>query len=153
MLSCIEHFSSLLAGLSVLITKLHRVQNCAVRLVGRAPPNVHITRIFWHLQWLTVKARIVYKSASQCLTIITHTTTLHLLELLQLCSRFPPLRSCALCAPTPAPQIFLSKCAIVLYRIVVLLSGTHCLFTLQILQQLILSSLHRHKVSSTSKRL
>ena len=45
-LSRIDYFNSVLAGLpQSLIGKLQRVQNCAARLVVRAPPHVHIIPI------------------------------------------------------------------------------------------------------------
>ena len=45
-LSRIDYFNSVLAGLpQSLIGKLQRVQNCAARIVVRAPPHVHITPI------------------------------------------------------------------------------------------------------------
>uniref|UniRef100_UPI0025F06A25 hypothetical protein n=1 Tax=Thiolapillus sp. TaxID=2017437 RepID=UPI0025F06A25 len=45
-LSRIDYCNSLLAGLpQSLVGKLQRVQNCAARLVVRAPPHVHITPI------------------------------------------------------------------------------------------------------------
>ena len=52
-LSRTDFCNSLSAGLpQSLFGKLHRIQNCAARIVVRAPARVHITPIFRHLEFL-----------------------------------------------------------------------------------------------------
>ena len=96
-LSRIDYCNSLLAGLpQSLIGKLQRVQNCAARLVVRAPPvSVHITQILGHLHWLPVRARISYKIACLRFNAIIPSTPAYLSDLLHLCSPPRPLRSSA----------------------------------------------------------
>ena len=72
---------------------LVRVQNCAARLVVRAPPHVHITPILRHLYWLPVRARICDKSACLCFSVITSSSPADLSGLLHLYSPFRSLRS------------------------------------------------------------
>ena len=70
-----------------------RVQNCAARLVVRAPPLVYITPILRHLHWLPVRARISYQTACLCFTAINSSTPAYLSDLLHLYSPFRSLRS------------------------------------------------------------
>ena len=72
-----------------------RVQNCAARLVVRAPPLVYITPILRHLHWLPVRARISYQTACLCFTAINSSTPAYLSDLLHLYSPFRSLRSSA----------------------------------------------------------
>ena len=46
-----------------LIARLQGILKCAARLVVGAPPDLHITPIHRHFHWLSVKARISYKTA------------------------------------------------------------------------------------------
>ena len=94
-LSHIDYCNSLLACLpQSLVGKLQRVQNCAARLVVRAPPRVHITPV-QHLHWLPVRARISHKTACLCFNTIASSTPSYLSDLLHLCSPSPSLRSSA----------------------------------------------------------
>ncbi|WP_419638839.1 hypothetical protein, partial [Thiolapillus sp.] len=107
-LSRIDYCNSLLAGLpQSLVGKLQRVQNCAARLVVRAPPHVHITPILRHLHWLPVRARISYKTACLCFNAITSSTPAYLSDLLHL---YSPSRSLRSSADTRLLKIPLYKC-------------------------------------------
>ena len=86
-LSHIDYCNSPLAGLhQSLVGKLQRVQSC----VARVAPHVHITPIFIHLHWLSVRARIFYKTTRLCFNAITSPTSAYLSDLLRL---YPPSRS------------------------------------------------------------
>ena len=114
-------------------TSFQRVQNSAARLIVRALPRVHITPVLRHLHRLPVWARISYKTACLCFNAITSSTPAYLSDILHLYSP----RSLAP-MPTPASSNFHSISArqkvIVLSLTLVLLSGTHCHWTLEILQ-------------------
>ena len=84
---------------------LVRVQNCAARLVVRAPPHVHITPILRHLLWLPVRARISCKTACLRVNTITSSISANLSDLLHLYS--PSLCSSA---DTRLLKIPLYKC-------------------------------------------
>ena len=93
-LSRIDYCNSLLAGLpQSLISKLQRVQNCAARLVVRAPSGTHVTPLLKELHWLPVKYRIMYKTACLCFHAIHFSSPAYLLDLLQLYSPSRSLRS------------------------------------------------------------
>ena len=72
-----------------------RVQNCAARLVVRAPPHVYITPVLRHLHWLPVRARTSYKTACLCFNAITSSTPAYFSDLLHLYSSSRSLRSSA----------------------------------------------------------
>ena len=75
----IDYCNSLLAGLPLsLIYRLQRIQNCAVRLVVHAPPNVHTTPILAQLLWLPVQAGISYEFACLCFSSINSSTPAYL---------------------------------------------------------------------------
>ena len=108
LLSHIDYCNSLLAGLpQSLVGKLQRVQNCAARLVVRAPPHAHITPILRHLHWLPVRARISHKTAWLCFNAITSSTPAYLSDLLHL---YSPSRSLRSSADTRLLKIPLYKC-------------------------------------------
>ena len=108
LLSHIDYCNSLLAGLpQSLDSKLQRVQNCAVRLVVRALPHVHITPILGHLHWLPVRARISCKTECLCFNAITSSTSAYLSDLLHL---YSPSRSLRSSADTRLLKIPLYKC-------------------------------------------
>ena len=86
---------------------LQRVQNCAARVVVRAPPHVHITPILRHLHWLPVRARISYNTACICFNAITSTYPVYLSDLLFL---YSPSRSLRSSADTRLLKIPLYKC-------------------------------------------
>ena len=94
-------------GTFLLVSKFHRIQNCAARLVVCAPPHVHITQILRHLHWLPVRARISYKTACLCFHAITSSTPAYLSDLLHLCSLS---RSLCSSADTRLLKIPLYKC-------------------------------------------
>ena len=74
--------NSLLDGLpQSVVGKFQRVQNCAVRLVIRAPPHVHTTPILGHLHWLPVRAWISNKIVCLCFNAITSSTPAYLSDL------------------------------------------------------------------------
>ena len=107
-LSRIEYRNSIFAGLpQSLVGKLQRVQNCATRLVVRAPPPVHITPILRHLHWLPVRARISYKTVCLCFNAITSFTRAYLSYLLYL---YSPSQSLLSNADTRLLKIPLHKC-------------------------------------------
>ena len=107
-LSRIDYWNSLPAGLlQSLVGKLQRVQNCAARLVVRAPPHAHITPILRHLHWLPVRARISHKTACLCFNAITSSTSVYLSDLLHL---YSPSRSLCSRADTRLLKIPLCKC-------------------------------------------
>ena len=144
-LSRIDYCNSLSAGLpQSLVGKLQRVQNCAARLVAHVPPHIHITPVLRHLHWLPVRDRVSYKTAGFCFNAITFYICTLLLDL------FAP-------EPTPASSKFHSINArqkvIVLSLTLVLLSGTHCHCTLEMLELSTPSSLLSNPISSTSKNL
>ena len=106
-----------------------RVQNSAARLVFRALPHVHITPILRHLHWLPVRARIPSVSTPSpppplLISLISYICTL-LLDLF-----------------APVPTAASSKChslsarqkVIVPSLTLVLLRGTHCHCTLEMIQ-------------------
>ena len=127
--------ATLLAGLPrSLVGKLQRVQNSAAHLVVRALPHVHITPICRHLHWLPVRARIFYKTPCLCSTPsppppLLISLTFYICTLLL--DLFIPV-------PTPAFSKFHSRSArqkvITLSLTLVILSGTHCHCTLEMLQ-------------------
>ena len=107
-LSRIDYCNPPFAGLSQsLVGKLQRVQNCAARVVVRAPLHVQITPILRHLHWLPFRARISYKSAWLCFNIITSFAPAYLSDLLHLYSLSRSLRSSA---DTRLLEIPLYKC-------------------------------------------
>ena len=71
-----------------------RAQNCAARLVVRAPPHVYITPILKHLHRLPVRAQISYKITCLCFNAIISTPA-YLSDLLHLYSPSRSLRSSA----------------------------------------------------------
>ena len=86
-LSSIDYCNSLLAGLSQsLVSKLQRVQNCAARLVVRAPRHVHMIAILKHLHWLPVRAQFSNKTACLCFNAITSSAPAYLSDLLHMYS-------------------------------------------------------------------
>ena len=88
--------ATLLTGLpQSSVGKLQRAQNCAARLVVRAPPHVHVTPILRRLHWLPVRARISYKIVCLCFNAITSSTPAYLSDLLHLYSPSRSLRSSA----------------------------------------------------------
>ena len=84
-----------------------RVQNCAARLVVRAPPHVYITPVLRHLHWLPVRARLSYKILCVCFNAITFSTPAYLSDHLHLYSSSRSLRSSA---DTTLLKIPLYKC-------------------------------------------
>ena len=84
-----------------------RFQNCAARLVVRAPAHVHITPILRQLHWLSVRARISCKTACLCFNTITSSTPAYISDLLHLYSLSRSLRSSA---DTRLLKISLYKC-------------------------------------------
>ena len=84
-----------------------RVQNCAARLVVRAPPHVHITPILRRPHWFPDRARISYKIACLCFNAIISSTPANLSDLLHLYSSSRSLRSSA---DTRLLKIPLYKC-------------------------------------------
>ena len=134
-LSRIDCCNSLLAGLPLsLVGKLQRVQNCAARLVAHVPPHIHITPVLRHLHWLPVRARISYKTACLCFNAITASTPAYLSDLLHLYSPSRSLRSSADTRPSKFHSIRARQKVILLSLTLVLLSGTHCHCTLEMLQ-------------------
>ena len=110
-----------------------RFQNCAARLVVRAPAHVHITPILRQLHWLSVRARISYRQHASVSTpspppllliSLTFYTCTLLLDL------FAPV-------PTPASSKIHSISArqkvIVLSLTLVLQFRTHCHCALEML--------------------
>ena len=111
-----------------LVCKLQRVQKPI-----RALPHVHITQKLRHLHWLPVRARISCKTVClfqrhhlllPCLSLTFYICTI-LLDL------FAPVPT-----PTSSKLHFMSarQKVIVLSLTLVLLSGTHCHCTLEMLQ-------------------
>ena len=96
---------SWLASLSPLSANL-RVQNCAARLVVRAPPHVHITPILRHLNWFPVRAQISYKTACLYFNAITSFTPAYLSNL----HLYSPSRSLPSIADIHLLKIPLYKC-------------------------------------------
>ena len=134
-LSRIDYCNSLLAGVpQSMVGKLQKVQNGAALLVVRAPPHVHVTPILRHLHRLPDRARISYKIACLCINTITSVALLISLTF-YICAFLLDLS-----APvrTPAISKFHSISArqnvMVLSLTLVLLSGTHRLCTLEMLQ-------------------
>ena len=85
-----------MAGLpQTLVGKPLRVQNCAARLVVRAPPHIHITPILRYLHRLPVRALISYKTTCLCFNAITSSIPAYLPDLLHLYSPSRSLRSSA----------------------------------------------------------
>ncbi len=71
-ISRLDYCNALLAGLpSNTIKPLQMIQNAAARLVFNEPKRAHVTPLFVSLHWLTVAARIKFKT----LTIAYRTTT------------------------------------------------------------------------------
>ena len=139
--SFIHSVATLLAGLpKSSVGKLQTVQNCAARLVVRAPPHVHATPRLRHFHWLPVRARISCKTACFCFNAITSSTPAYLSDLLHtvLLDLFIPV-------PTSASSKFHSVSArrkvIVLPLTVAFLSGTHRRFTVEMQQLSTQSSL------------
>ena len=118
--------NSLLAELlQSLVGELQRVQNCAARLVVRAPPRVYTTPIFRHLHWLPVRAWISHKTANLCFNTITSSSPAYLSDLLHLYSP----RSIRSSADTRLPKISFYKCKTKGDR-----ARAHCHCTLEMLQ-------------------
>ena len=120
-LSRFDYRNSLLAGFpQSLVGKLRRVQNCAARLVVRAPPHVHITPVLRRLHLLPVRIRISYKTACLCFNAINSSSLAYLSD----------LRHLDLFAPVPTPASLKSHAinarqkVIVLSLTLVLPSGT-----------------------------
>ena len=104
----IDYCNSLLTGLpQSSVGKLQRAQNCAARLVVRAPPHVHVTPVLRRLHWLPVRARISYKIVCLCFNAITSSTPAYLSDLLHL---YSPSRSLRSSADTRLLKIPLYKC-------------------------------------------
>ena len=130
-----DYCNSFLAGLpQSLVGKLLRVQNSAARLVVRALPYVHITPIIRYLHWFPVRARISYETACLCFNAITSSISAYLSDLLHL---YSPSRSLHSNADTHLLKIPFYECktkVIVLSLSLVILSGTRCHCTLEMLQ-------------------
>ncbi len=61
--STLDYCNALLDGLpSCTIKPLQMIQNAAVRLVFREPKRARVTHLFISLHWLTVAARIKFKT-------------------------------------------------------------------------------------------
>ena len=87
-----------------------------------------------HLHWLPVRSRISYKTAGLCLNAITSSTPACLSDLLHLYSPSQSLRSSADTRPSKFHSIRARQKVILLSLTLVLLSGTHCHCTLEMLQ-------------------
>ena len=131
-LSCIDYCNCLLAGLpQSLVGKLQRVQKlCSLS----CSPCVHITPIPRHLHKLPIRARISYQIACICFNAIISSTPAYLSDLLYLYSPSRSLRSSADTRLLKIPLFSARQKVIVLSLTLVLLSGTHCRCTLELLQ-------------------
>ena len=73
-----------------LITKLQRIQNCAVRLKAQQPRAAHVSPIFKALHWLPVDQRIVFKVLPLTYKAINNLAPSYITQLLV---RYNPPRS------------------------------------------------------------
>ena len=84
--SRLDYCNSLYANSSVSTRqRLHRVQNCAARLVADAPRRASSRPLLHQLHWLPVEARITYKLCTLMYRIFNGTVPQYLAELCQLC--------------------------------------------------------------------
>jgi hypothetical protein len=95
-LSRLDYGNCLLAGIpDSLLKKLQKVQNCAARLILRAPRQTSSTPLLEKLHWLPVAQRIDYKIATICFNIINQTAPQYLSDIVSIYTPSRTLRSSA----------------------------------------------------------
>ena len=66
-----------------LTNRLQQVHNRAARLVKFSRKRKHITPVLFHLHWLPVRFRSLYKTPFHTFKVLSETTSLHLSDLIQ----------------------------------------------------------------------
>uniref|UniRef100_A0A3B1JJG4 Reverse transcriptase domain-containing protein n=1 Tax=Astyanax mexicanus TaxID=7994 RepID=A0A3B1JJG4_ASTMX len=93
-ISRLDYCNALLTGLPACVVKpLQMIQNAAARLVFNQPKRAHVTPLLIELHWLSVDARIKFKTLTIAYKVMTEQAPSYLHSLLKAYATSRPLRS------------------------------------------------------------